>query len=115
MDCKVALTSKNSNVDRQGCEKKIKSGPNVNVVESKTARRNHLKITTFIMEAGKWDRDVNTGMKQKSLTVSFISTYCLVWIVGLPLVLGEGEGLLASECWNICACCKLSSTINPEQ
>ena len=53
MDRKVALTSKNSNVDRQGCEKKIKSGPNVNVVKSKTARKNHLKITTFIMEAGK--------------------------------------------------------------
>lgn len=53
MDRKVALTSKNSNVDRQGCEKKIKSGPNVNVVESKTARKNHLKITTFIMEAGQ--------------------------------------------------------------
>lgn len=63
MDRKVALTSKNSNVDRQGCEKKIKSGLNVNVVESKTARKNHLKITTFIMEAGKWGRDLNTGMK----------------------------------------------------
>lgn len=52
MDHKVAATSKNLDVDKLDCEEKVKSGPNVKVVKSKTTHKNDTNITKFIMKAG---------------------------------------------------------------